>query len=178
MSPTCKSLHIRKITNRLKKKPKNPMKNKTMAVVVYPQGGISPNAIVTDASSSLCPSWLLTKLIFVTDNVFEVIIMKSSHCIACSHSSKRLNLNWLLQCTLAWDKYLDSYNSICFDHFIMLIDNALKFAKIYFLQTSLNIWKCSDLVTQKIILLSKKEAHYVELFLYKIHPLYVHSIFW
>lgn len=67
------SLHIKTITSKLRKKPKNPIKNKQHAVKVYPQGGMYSKDIESVASKYCATFWLLTKFKSVTEIVFIIM---------------------------------------------------------------------------------------------------------
>lgn len=90
---TCMSLHMRIITNRLRKKPKNPIKKRTTAANVNPQSGISSWGV---SSSNVFPFLSVTTLISVTDNVFIIMtnsIWKNFLC-ATAHSGTRTSKAW------------------------------------------------------------------------------------
>lgn len=69
------SLHMRTITKRFRKKPKNPIKNKIAADAKNPHGGISPEGIASVVSCNLWPLCSLAKLTLVTDDRESVFII-------------------------------------------------------------------------------------------------------
>lgn len=92
---TWMSLHIRVITNRLKQKPKNPIRESVTAANVYPQTG-NPSGGVSVISKGSIP--LCTKLKFVTDTSFIIVTENPdliSNFVVQDFLTDRINVNSL-----------------------------------------------------------------------------------